>query len=150
MQRDGGISSEENRNCSGDVASSMKHMWYPCRKWHAAPREILASKPFSFLKYFHSNYTVFCIIHLDFIFTSSLTCHVRNFRSYLACFISSMCLWNSFIMISVTIFIVIYLNRSFGLCVSICVKINKVICDGKETNIYFWILLCSYRCGTHL
>jgi hypothetical protein len=41
-----------------------------------------------------------------------------------------------------TIFIVTSLNRSSGLCVSICVRINKVICGGKENNIFFFESYC--------
>jgi hypothetical protein len=32
MHRDGEKVAEENGNYNGNVASSMKHMWYPCNK----------------------------------------------------------------------------------------------------------------------
>jgi hypothetical protein len=31
-KKDGGKVAEANGNCSGDMASSMKHRWYPCSK----------------------------------------------------------------------------------------------------------------------
>jgi hypothetical protein len=38
MHRDGEKVAEVDGHCSGDVASIMKHRWYPCSKRHVASR----------------------------------------------------------------------------------------------------------------